>query len=83
MYTDSASPQSGFFLIIMAIVAAVIIILTAILYATGVIETKKVETDTHTCEAKLERCEASCGNEANCKKDCLTSYQQCKKEVER
>lgn len=78
MYTDSAKSQSGFFLISIVIVAAVIIILTAILYATGVIQPETDETDINTCEAKLERCEATCRNDVKCKSDCLTGYQQCK-----
>ena len=58
----------------------VFIIVVAVLFATGVDEAPRVGTDTHACEARLERCEESCGNDSSCKNDCYSAYQACKRE---
>ena len=76
MYTNNFKSQRGFILIIVAIVA-VAIIAAVVLF---VIETPRVGSGSGSCERLQERCEDSCGNDSNCKNDCFTAYQQCKKE---
>ena len=69
--------QRGFILITVVVIAIAFIVV-AVLYATGIIETPRVGTDTHACEALLERCEESCSNDSSCKDDCYSAYQACK-----
>lgn len=80
MYTNNVKSQRGFFLIILVLVVAIIIIVAAVLFATGVIKTPEATKGNGSCERLHKHCEDSCDNDSNCKNDCLTVYQQCKKE---
>ena len=79
MYTRNSLSQRGVILIIMAIVATIIIV-AAVLVTTGVIETSRNSSESNSCEELQKRCEDSCSNEIDCKNNCFSAYQRCKKE---
>lgn len=78
MRTNKLKSQNGFILIIVAVAA--VIIVAAVLFATGVIETPEATMGNGNCERLYKHCEESCDNDSNCMNDCFTTYQQCNKE---